>query len=48
VVAVSEPRKHHYIPVFYQTHFTNPEGMLWVYDRLLHTYKELSPKVGLL
>ena len=42
--AVSEPRKHHYIPVFYQGYFTNAEGLLWVYDRRLHTYKKLAPK----
>lgn len=44
MIAVSEPRKHHYIPVFYQKYFTNRGGLLWVYDRRLHTYKELSPR----
>jgi hypothetical protein len=44
VIAVNEPRKHHYIPVFYQKHFTNAKGLLWVYDRCLHTYKELPPR----
>ena len=39
------PRKHHYVPVFYQTKFTNENGLLWVYDRRLHTYKELHPEV---
>jgi hypothetical protein len=40
---VSEPRKHHYVPVFYQKHFVNPRGLLWVYDRSLKTCKELNP-----
>ena len=44
MIAVSEPRKHHYIPVFYQNQFTNSKGLLWVYDRCLHTYKELHPR----
>jgi hypothetical protein len=39
------PRKHHYVPVFYQQKFTNENGLLWVYDRQLHTYKELHPEV---
>jgi hypothetical protein len=37
------PRKHHYVPVFYQKHFANADGLLWVYDRKLYTYKELHP-----
>jgi len=41
---MSEARKHHYIPVFYQKHFTNPNGLLFVYDRKLQTYKELHPR----
>jgi Protein of unknown function (DUF4238) len=39
------PRKHHYVPVFYQQKFANEDGLLWVYDRRLHSYKELHPKV---
>ncbi len=42
---MSEPRKHHYVPVFYQRNFANSEGLLWVYDRRLKTYKELNPRV---
>jgi len=41
---VSEARKHHYVPVFYQKNFVNPKGLLWVYDRRLKTCKELNPK----
>jgi hypothetical protein len=41
---VSETRKHHYVPVFYQQSFVNPNGKLWVYDRRLKTYKELHPR----
>jgi hypothetical protein len=41
---VSEPRKHHYVPVFYQKYFVNPNGLLWVYDRSPKTCKELHPK----
>ena len=41
---MSEPRKHHYVPVFYQKYFVNPHGLLWVYDRSLKTCKELHPK----
>lgn len=40
-----DPRKHHYIPVFYQSNFTNEVGLLWVYDRRRGTYKELHPRV---
>lgn len=39
------PRKHHYVPAFYQRKFTNEYGLLWVYDRALQTYKELPPEV---
>jgi hypothetical protein len=35
--------KHHYVPVFYQKHFTASDGLLWVYDRLLKTCKQLHP-----
>jgi hypothetical protein len=42
---LSEPRKHHYVPVFYQKHFTNSSGLLWVYDRARKTYQQLAPKV---
>jgi hypothetical protein len=28
-----DPRKHHYVPVFYQEGFANDAGLLWVYDR---------------
>lgn len=41
---MSEPRKHHYVPLFYQKYFANSKGLLWVYDRRLRTYKELPPK----
>ncbi len=40
-----DPRKHHYVPVFYQRNFTNENGLLWVYDRQRETYKELHPRV---
>lgn len=40
---MKEPRKHHYVPVFYQKHFANPKGLLWVYDRNRGTCKELHP-----
>ena len=42
---VGRPRKHHYVPVFYQGNFTNDKGLLWVYDRARQTYKELHPRV---
>lgn len=35
--------KHHYVPVFYQKFFAAPDGLLWVYDRLLKIYKQLHP-----
>jgi hypothetical protein len=38
-----DPRKHHYVPVFYQKGFANDAGLLWVYDRNKGTYKELHP-----
>jgi hypothetical protein len=38
------PKKHHYIPQFYQRGFTAGNGLLWVYDRKLKTYKQLPPK----
>ena len=36
------PKKHHYVPVFYQRYFTNDKGLLWVYDRKLKTYNALT------
>lgn len=42
---MSEPRKHHYVPVFYQRSFADPYGLLWIYDRRLKSYKQLSPRV---
>ncbi len=39
------PRKHHYVPVFYQSNFINDGGLLWVYDRKTGAYKELHPRV---
>jgi hypothetical protein len=35
--------KDHYVPIFYQNHFGDAEGLLWVYDRKLKTYKRLHP-----
>jgi Protein of unknown function (DUF4238) len=40
-----DPRKHHYVPVFYQSKFANENGLLWVYDRARQTYKQLHPRV---
>jgi Protein of unknown function (DUF4238) len=40
-----DPRKHHYVPVFYQKHFANADELLWVYDRQRRTFKELHPLV---
>lgn len=42
---MGDPRKHHYVPVFYQNKFANAQGLLWVYDRKLKTYDERHPKV---
>jgi hypothetical protein len=33
------------VPVFYQKHFVNENGLLWVYDRYCQTFKELNPRV---
>jgi len=40
-----DPRKHHYVPVFYQRNFANENGLLWVYDRQRGAFKELHPNV---
>jgi hypothetical protein len=40
-----DPRKHHYVPVFYQRNFANDSGLLWVYDRQKGSLKELHPRV---
>lgn len=40
---MGEPRKHHYVPVFYQSNFANRNGLLWVYDREAQTCKLLHP-----
>lgn len=42
---MKDPRKHHYVPVFYQRNFANDSGLLWVYDRQRRTLKELHPRV---
>lgn len=39
----SDPRKHHYVPAFYQRNFTNENELLWVYDRVRGSHKELHP-----
>jgi hypothetical protein len=39
------PRKHHYVPKFYQKGFADAEGLLWVYDRARKTYHRLPPEV---
>lgn len=39
-----EARKHHYVPVFYQKHFTNENGLVFVYDRVRQSYQELHPR----
>jgi len=36
--------KHHYVPVFYQKLFAASDGLLWVYDRKLKTFKQLHPE----
>lgn len=36
--------KHHYVPISYQQRFTDAEGLLWVYDSKLNTYKRLHPR----
>jgi len=41
----NDPRKHHYVPVFYQRNFVNENGLLRVYDRKQKTYKEIHPLV---
>lgn len=38
------PRKHHYVPKFYQKGFADAEGLLWVYDRARKTYHHLPPE----
>jgi hypothetical protein len=40
---VGVPRKHHYVAAFYQRHFANENGLLWVYDRWRQRYTELNP-----
>lgn len=39
------PRKHHYVPVFYQNNFADEAGLLWVYNRQSRTFKKLHPRV---
>ena len=33
------------MPVFYQSYFANPDGLLWVYDRKHQSFMELHPLV---
>jgi hypothetical protein len=42
---LSEPRKHHYVPVVYQNRFINERGLLWVYDRVKKSFGERHPNV---
>jgi hypothetical protein len=39
-----EPRRHHYVPQWYQAGFADADGLLWVYDRKLHLYRKTHPK----
>jgi hypothetical protein len=41
---MGETKKHHYVPVFYQNHFSNLNGLVFVYDRKRQTYQELHPR----
>ena len=41
---MNQPRRHHYVPVFYQKNFANENGLLWVYDRQRRVCLKLHPK----
>jgi hypothetical protein len=38
------PRRHHYIPQWYQAGFADNEGLLWVYDRQTQRFRQDIPK----
>jgi len=39
-----EPRRHHYLPQWYQTGFADTDGRLWLYDRKAQTYRKAHPR----
>jgi hypothetical protein len=41
---VNEPRRHHYLPVFYQAGFADDDARLWLYDRKTQRYAKPHPK----
>jgi len=44
-LAVSEPKKHHYLPVMYQVGFLeHQDGRLCLYDRKTQRYSRAHPK----
>jgi hypothetical protein len=41
----NEPKRHHFVPKFYQSNFADAAGLLWVYDRKAQRYFQASPQV---
>lgn len=39
----NEPKRHHYVPQFYQQGFADEENRLWVYDRRARRYFQAHP-----
>jgi hypothetical protein len=39
-----EPRRHHYVPQWYQGSFADTDGRLWLYDRKMQRYKKVHPR----
>jgi len=40
---MNSPKRHHYLPRFYQEYFTNPDGFLWEFDRVKRIYQQKTP-----
>jgi hypothetical protein len=38
-----DPRRHHYVPQFHQRRFANPDGRLWVWDKVADRVFQTAP-----
>jgi Protein of unknown function (DUF4238) len=43
-VKLNEPRRHHYVPQFYQKGFSDTDERLWLYDRRTQKYAKAHPR----
>jgi hypothetical protein len=40
----NDPKRHHYIPEFYQSGFVDADGYFWLYDRKVQVFRKAHPR----